>query len=242
VQSASIVSVLALPLSLLSTSESARPLDSIAYAPLSLTLLISLLTQVALLAVLYLSESASTAASTLFPRNLVLLVWSTFGREGIPLRENWMQVVLVYGVGSVALLWTDSDVLNGFKELRSGGEGSTFLPLDASGHPSNSPTFSSLRPPSPPPNLRKSSDHNLPPSSSSSRLPPILTLIPFLPLLIYLITSPATTSSLSSACLYLPPSLRSSVCPTSTSQPKSRTVDIVMSFVLFLLLPSLVGH
>lgn len=228
-QSASVASVVLLPLSQFSsTSETAQALDSTAYVSLSVALLTSLAAQIALVSTLYLSESSSTTASALFPRNLLLLLWSTFGREGIPLRENWMQVGLVYGIGSAALLCTDSDVSTAVRELRNGGEGSNFLPLN--GHALGSPTTStSLRPASPPPNFRKSSDHHLP--QAASRLPSVLTLVPFLPLLVFLIASPASTSSLSSACAYLPPSLRANVCPSSTlSSPISRTVDVVMSY------------
>jgi hypothetical protein len=218
--------VLLLPLSLFSsTVETARTIDSSAYAPLSVTLLTSICAQIALLFTLYFSESSATTSSTLFPRNLINLVSSTFGREGMPLRENWMQVVLVYGIGSAAVLWTDAVVSGAVKDLKNGNEGGNFLPLGGS----SSPNIPTLHPPSPPANFRKPSDHSL--QQASSRLPSILTLIPFLPLLIYLITSPATTSSLSSACLYLPPSLRANVCPTANSTPKSRTVDVVMRFV-----------
>ncbi|GAA5857864.1 hypothetical protein JCM8547_006010 [Rhodosporidiobolus lusitaniae] len=224
-QSASLVSLLSLPISLLLPAEEApRTLDPTAYASLSATLLLTVLSQIALLCAIHFSTSTSTPASTLFPRNLILLVWATRGREGIPLRENWMQIALVYGVGSIALLWTDSEVVEAVKSLRSGGEGSNYLPVGngQAGSPS-------LNIPSPPPHIRKSSDHHVLHAPANSSRPSLLSLVPFLPLLVYLITTPATTSSLSSACTYLPPSLRSTVCPTSSS-PKSRTVDLVVSY------------
>ncbi|GAA6032291.1 hypothetical protein JCM8097_008101 [Rhodosporidiobolus ruineniae] len=191
-------------------------------------LVFSLLSQVAFIFSLSFFPSPATTASTLFPRNLFLLVWSTFGREGAALRNNWTQACLVYIVGSAALAWADTDLSAAAKSLRNGGEGSTFLPMNGNGLPpsSVSPTSSTFGTPSPPPNVRKSSDHHLPLSIATR--PSLLTLLPFLPLLVCLVTHPTATASVSAACAYLPPAVRSTVCPASG--PTSRTVDLVVSY------------
>ncbi|GAA5935868.1 hypothetical protein JCM10213_002143 [Rhodosporidiobolus nylandii] len=230
VQAATLASVLALPFSLLaSPEEAARTLDSAAYVSLSATLLLSLLAQITILFSLHLFSSTSTTAASVFPRNLALLIASTFGREGVALRENWMQVVLVYAVGALAVMWTDSEVVGAAKEIRSGGEGSNYLPLNGNGQePPGAPTSPSLGLTYQAAHPRKSSGPNL--HGHASARPSVLALVPFLPLLVYLITTPATTSSISSACSYLPPSLRTSVCPASASVPTSRTIDLVVSY------------
>lgn len=69
------------------------------------------------------------------------------------------------------------------------------------------------------------------PSSTTTRQLPSrrLALLSLLPLLIYLLQSPSTITSLSTACSYLPPNVRSTLCHTFTS-PTSRTVDLVIAY------------
>lgn len=80
----------------------------------------------------------------------------------------------------------------------------------------------------PPPNFRKQSSDRA--SPRSSRAPSLLSLVPFFPLLIHLLTLPVSYTSVSLACSYLPPSLRSTICPTSASAPVSRSVDLVIAY------------
>ncbi|GAA5911611.1 hypothetical protein JCM6882_008053 [Rhodosporidiobolus microsporus] len=204
---ASLTSLIALPFSLLVTSpQPDRTLDPSAYTSLSATLLLTVLFQTASIFTLSFFSSAVTLTTTLFPRNLVLLIASTFGREGFALTENWVQVVVVYSVASVAIPLADPEVSSAVKRAKSGGEGSHFLPMNVDSHPSS------------------------PALPSHSTRPSLLSLIPFLPLLVYLISTPATTSSLSAACAYLPPSVRGTVCPLASTAPTSRTVDLVVSY------------
>ncbi|GAA5827774.1 hypothetical protein JCM3770_005417 [Rhodotorula araucariae] len=228
--SASIISIVLLPVAyLFSSFDSASSHAPSAYVSFSATLLLSVSAQVALLYTLRISTSYLPAVTSLLPRNFVLLVWSTFGREGVPLRENWMQEVLVYACGTAALTWTDSELCDALGSIRN-GRGAL---EHAGSHVATDPPSpsSSPAPASTSPNLRKlSSDRTYPPSQST---PSILSLVPFIPLLAFLITTPATTSSLSSlssACAYLPPSFRSTVCPASASAPVSRSVDLVVAY------------
>ncbi|GAA6018741.1 hypothetical protein JCM10207_005563 [Rhodosporidiobolus poonsookiae] len=223
--SAFLISLVTLPISLLLLpQEPARNLNASGYVSLWTVLLFSVAAQLAIFAALLFFSSSSTAASTLFPRNFALLTLSTFDRQGLALSENWMQLALVYGFGSVAIAWTDDEVSSAVRNLRTGGAGSTYLPLNGHG---SSPV---LGHPSLPPNLRKSSSHDLSTEFSASARPSLLSLVPFFPLLLYLLTVPATTSSLSAACSYLPPTVRATVCPASSVGPTSRTVDLVVSY------------
>lgn len=123
-----------------------------------------------------------------------------------------------------ALTWTETELSDALVKARK--PASPYVPLGSHAHteppsPSSSVTLAS------PPTHKHSGTSS---SSDHGSLPSILSLVPFVPLLAYLITTPATTSSLSSACTYLPPYLRSTVCPVSTSAPVSRSVDLVVSY------------
>ncbi|GAA5841151.1 hypothetical protein JCM11251_003222 [Rhodosporidiobolus azoricus] len=206
-QAATTTSLVMIPFSnLVSSPLPDTTLDRSAYTALLSTLFLTVATETASLLTLYSFSSAVTIVTALFPRNLFLLIGSTLGREGFALTENWVQVVTVYAISSVAVPWTDPEVAAAVKSLKNSGEGSHYLPTNHDSHPS-SPTL-----------------------STRSTRPPLLALIPFIPLLIYLITTPATTSSLSAACSYLPPSVRFTVCPTASAAPTSRTVDLVVSY------------
>lgn len=224
-QSGTFTSLLFLPVAYLTLPAAPAPsFGPSGYVSFSATLVLTLLAQIALLFHLSTTTSPLAAAVSVFPRNLVLLVWSAFGREGIALRENWIQVVLVYACGSAALTWTETELSNALVKARK--PASPYVPLGSHAHteppsPSSSVTLAS------PPTHKHSGTSS---SSDHGSLPSILSLVPFVPLLAYLITTPATTSSLSSACTYLPPYLRSTVCPVSTSAPVSRSVDLVVSY------------
>ncbi|BGP40618.1 hypothetical protein JCM10450v2_004613 [Rhodotorula kratochvilovae] len=225
--SASLVSIVLLPFAYLFTSsESGTTHGPSAYASFSTTLLLTTFTQIALLYNLSLSTPPLAAVTSVFPRNFLLLIWSTLGREGVPLRTNWMQEALVYACGTAALLWTEPDLYDSVTHLRRGDI--ALAPLG--GHVPTDPPSPSSSPSLVSPNQRKLSSDRTP--SPSSHTPSILSLVPFIPLFAFLITTPATTSlsTLSSACAYLPPSFRSTVCPASTSAPISRSVDLVVAY------------
>lgn len=231
-QSATLTSLLLLPLTLVRFStESLRPVDPTAYLALFSDIVTSILAQIASVSTLYLSDTSSTAGGIVLPRNFLLLVWSTSGREGSPLRGCWVQVVLVYAAGAVALVLSDRNILTSSAAVKANGSVRRFS--SSSSNPMYSPTSSTLlQPYSPPRGSDEISNHDR--RYDSPPPPSIHTLLPFLSLLLFLITAPVTTSSLSSACVYLPPSLRAHVCPTSAT-PKSGTVDVVMRSVQALL-------
>ncbi|EGU13588.1 Proteophosphoglycan ppg4 [Rhodotorula toruloides ATCC 204091] len=222
VSTATTCSLLAIPVALFSSEADKSPsLNTGGIASLLLILLVSILSQLALLYNLTNTSLAISTASTLFPRNLLLLVWQSFGRESIPLRQNWMQVLLVYVFGTVGVTWADGDVWSAFVRWRKGGGDAYSLLSESNGH-AMSPSGS------PPPNLRKQSSDRT--SPHSSRSPSLLSLLPFFPLLIHLLTLPVSYTSVSLACSYLPPSLRSTICPSSASAPTSRSVDLVIAY------------
>ncbi|GAA6009824.1 uncharacterized protein JCM10292_003616 [Rhodotorula paludigena] len=226
---ASGVSFAAVPASVAFASQDAMfGFDPAGYSSLASTLLFSVSAQVAVLIVLSSFPTPTTAAHSLLPRNLVLLACSTFGREGIPLRDNWIQELLVYFFGSITTAWADPELSAAVANLRAGE--SRYSTLNAHSAIPHSPTGASLlSSASHPPNHRKdSSDRAL---SGSSATPSIFSILPFVPLLLYLVTSPATTTKLSSGCAYLPPSVRARLCPLSDyALPVSRSVDLVVSY------------
>ncbi|GAA5930894.1 hypothetical protein JCM3775_000745 [Rhodotorula graminis] len=227
--SATFTSLVFLPVTYLTLPSAHAPtLGASGYVSFSATLVLTTLASVALLFHLTTTTSALPAAVSIFPRNLILLVWSAFGREGVALRENWIQIVLVYVCGSVALSWTETELYEAFIKSRkpappfapAGSHADTVPPS-----PASSVTFSS-----PPAHSYKIPSSASASSSDRGSLSSILSFVPFIPLLAYLITTPATTSSLSSACAYLPPYLRTTVCPVSASAPISRSVDLVIAY------------
>ncbi|BGP08616.1 hypothetical protein JCM10049v2_004463 [Rhodotorula toruloides] len=223
VSTATTCSLFAIPVTLFSSEADKSPsLNTGGFASLLLILLVSILSQLALLYNLANTSLAISTASTLFPRNLLLLVWQSFGRESIPLRQNWMQVLLVYMFGTVGVTWADGEVWSAFARWRKGGGDAYSLLSESNGHAMSSPSGS------PPPNTRKQSSDRT--SPYSSRTPSLLSLVPFFPLLIHLLTLPVSYTSVSLACSYLPPSLRSTICPTSASTPTSRSVDLVIAY------------
>ncbi|BGP25144.1 proteophosphoglycan ppg4 [Rhodotorula toruloides] len=220
---ATLCSLLAIPVTLFPSEADKSPsLNTGGFASVLLILLVSVLAQIALLYNLSITSLAVSTASTLFPRNLLLLIWQSFGRESIPLRQNWMQVLLVYGFGTVGVTWANGEVPGAFSRWRKGGGDAYSLLSESNGHTMSPPSGSPL------PNLRKQSSDRT--SPLASRAPSLLSLIPFFPLLIHLLTLPVSYTSVSLACSYLPPSLRSTICPSSASAPISRSVDLVIAY------------
>ncbi|CEQ41311.1 SPOSA6832_03003, partial [Sporobolomyces salmonicolor] len=231
---ACITSLVTLPLVLVFPARDALPtLDSSTYLSTLFALAISVLAEIALLVTLHLFSQPLTAAGTLFTRNFLLLVTSTFGRDGVSLRENWMQIVFVCAFGSAAVAWADPEISSAVRGISSKGPAGYEL-LNSNGHlPMSSPSrpsSPSLNHPSPPPNVRKPSSDRTTQQSATSPRPSFLAFLPFIPLLVHVLQAPATSSSLSAACSYLPPSVRSTFCHLTTPILTPHTVDVVVSY------------
>ncbi|GAA5952939.1 hypothetical protein JCM3765_003012 [Sporobolomyces pararoseus] len=220
------------------------------------TLISTAAAQIALLFALHLFSSPLTSTATLFARNFLLLCLGSLGETGYSIRDNWLQVLFVYSVGTAANAWADGEVSSAVRGISSHKDGNSsatngysLLNGNGTASPGNghlsSPSISnpaspSLRP-STPPTLgnRKSSNDKISQStsssSSSSLLPssPFFALIPFIPLLLHLLQPPASDiPPLQHACSLLPYSLRTAICPTTAlpSELSSNTVDIVISY------------
>ncbi|ORY87517.1 hypothetical protein BCR35DRAFT_289617 [Leucosporidium creatinivorum] len=206
--SASLVSLVVFVLGLIHGSN-----DSLGWMPfheyiyLALYHVSTLGAQISLLVALYHLASPLQAAITLLPRNLILLLWATFGRGGLVLRSNWLQMAVILAGGTVATLATDDDLSESVLQVSSRvglskkeGWNKEHLPSahDYSNAPRNHPS-------------RK------------------LVGLAFLPLLFYFVQSPSTTTSLAAACSYLPTNVRSTLCHTFTA-PTSRSVDLVIAY------------
>lgn len=93
-------------------------------------------------------------------------------------------------------------------------------------------------PPNSPNALQLSHTHSSPSQSHSQQLPKstnslATSLLPFLPLLLFLLQSPSTSPSLSVACQYLPSNLRHTLCHNPLPHlhsSKSSTVDLVFAY------------
>ncbi|GAA5881556.1 hypothetical protein JCM16303_005703 [Sporobolomyces ruberrimus] len=251
VASATVTSLATIPLGSFLILEPILPLASI--FSVLFTLVSSVASQIALLFSLHLFSTPLTSAGTLFARNFLLLCLGSFGKSGHSIRDNWLQILFVYSVGTAAVAWADSEVSTAVRGISSQPDANSsvvggYSPLNGTSSGSNghlhspsisNPSSPSLHP-STPPSLgnRKSSNDRVPPSSSSSSssfLPasPLLALVPFIPLLIHLLQPPASNiPPLQHACSLLPSSLRTAICPT-TALPRdlsSNSVDIVISY------------
>jgi hypothetical protein len=210
-----LVSVGALVLGFLpSSDESGIVLTSADFFSLVAYTILALLTQLSLLSTLYHFSSPVYPAATLIPRNLILLLVGTFGRGGIRLRGNWAQMTCVLAGGTVATIVGEPDLSSSLRDAVRSVRSKVGLGGRASWNHERLPSSSSPTTSSPP----------------QRYVPSIqLALFPFIPLLIYLIQSPSTTTSLAAACSYLPINVRSTLCHTLTV-PQSRTVDLVFAF------------
>ncbi|GAA5897820.1 uncharacterized protein JCM6883_000831 [Sporobolomyces salmoneus] len=246
VATATITSLASVPFGWFVTLDQNLPTPSI--FSILFTLVSTAASTVALLFSLYLFSSPLTSTGTLFARNFILLCLGSIGENGYLIRDNWLQVLFVYAVGTTATAWADPEVssaVRGISSHREGGSSSSpsgYSLLNSNGSATphlsspniSNPTSPSLRPSSPPTN-RKSSDKNSQPISSTSCLPtsPFFALIPFIPLLLHLLQPPASDiPPLQHACSLLPDSLRTAICPT-TAMPRdlsTDTVDVVISY------------
>lgn len=173
------------------------------YHALALYTIATLASQLSLLFALYHLASPLYAAITLLPRNLILILLATLGRGGLVLRNNWLQMVVILAGGSYATVATDDDLSASIRDLaRRPRQGQTGW---------------------------ESEQHHSSRDSTPKHLPRKAVLLPFLPVLVYLLQSPSATASLVSACSYLPVNVRGTLCHTTTS-PVSRTIDLVISY------------
>ncbi|GAA5935042.1 uncharacterized protein JCM15063_003134 [Sporobolomyces koalae] len=212
------------------------------------TLSTTIAAQIAVLFGLKLFSSPLSSTTTLFARNSILLFCGAFGEYGYPIRENWLQVLFVYAVGTAVVAWADPEVAAAVRGIssRSAGLSTAYSPLNANGNSNGSSGFAAspsvsnpnspkLQPSTPTAAHRKSSNDRLSDSTASSFLSscPLLALIPFIPLLIHLLQPPASNvPPLQHACSLLPNSLRTAICPL-TALPldlSSNTVDVVVSY------------
>lgn len=174
----------------------------------------ALVSQASLLAGLALFVSPLTVGATLLWRNCALMLLGTLSRGG-QIRGGWMQVSFVYLGGALALAWTDDEMKGILSKGRISGLGAdeTVLPRRSPTSPrvsrSRSPSFST-RAATPPPYR--------------------LALLSFLSLLGYLIMSPSATTSVSSACSFLPANVAARLCNSNTVPSKPVTVDLVFSY------------
>lgn len=185
--------------------------------------LFSTLEQISLLATLSFFSTPFTAAATLLPRNVLLLILGTFGRNGIELQGNWAQMMLVLVAGTAGIVWKDAELADllidrtrYFRSRISERPYEQHVHLPSYSH-SGTPHLPFSQPTSP--------------TFPTKRRPPYsLALLPFLPLLIYFIQSPSTTTSLAAACAYLPASVQSTICYPLSDAPHSDTVDLVFAY------------
>lgn len=185
----------------------------------------SLASQISLIITLHFFTSPLTAAFTLLPRNLLLLIIeSKVGRNKLGLEGNWWQIVCVLGGGIVLGMLVDEElrelvwVPQRWRGMIANGRNYEALPTSAA----NGPPAANDSPP--PPTFSSSST-----AGGKVRFSPYLALIPFLPLLVHSLHSP---SSLSSACssTYLPSTLHSRLCTSSGPPPVSTSVDLVFAY------------
>lgn len=163
--------------------------------------------QISLLVALYHFPSPLQVAITLLPRNLILLLCATFGRGGLVLRSNWLQMVVILAGGTIASVATDDELSTSARQV---GSRLGFSKGDKWSREHSSSAH----------------DYSGAPRKHPSRK---MVGLAFLPLLFYFVQSPSTTTSLAAACSYLPPNVRSTLCHTFTA-PTSRSVDLVIAY------------
>lgn len=187
--------------------------------------------QVMFYAVLHASTSAATPLLAVFARNFALLVSPSAMPAETSWSQRWTQLFVIYFIGSVLAFWIDADLRSVFscgRRTASAGladeEDEALALVDSAGY--------SARMPSSPPLHRHRDDDTTDASSTQasvrSRL--IISLLPFLPLLLGAAVSPLSSRPFNASCAYLPDSIRSTVCPFFVPTVASNTVDIVMAY------------
>lgn len=202
------------------TADSSVPFSRSEFAVLIRYSVAVLANQITLVASLSLLAAPLTTAATLLTRNLALIVIGPLGRYGRGIRGGWVQVLFVYVGGALAMAWVDPEIAEIVRQSgrlaqamknHSVEEGSRYSP----------PTSPRTIPPSP-----RSSNS----PSSDSFIPWIFSVLPFLPLLAYLIMSTSVSTSIGSACSFLPVNVASTLCYSLAPAQNSKTVDLVFSY------------
>lgn len=183
----------------------------------------SLLSQIFLLTTINLFSTPLIAGFALLPRNFILLLVGRDEGEGIGgfgLGEgNWQQMLFVLSAGTIVTIITDielNSLLPNPRSIKILNKLINFLP-------------NSWKPTTP--SSSSSSSNSSPTLSSHHNNSLSLTLVPFIPLFLFLLQSPSTKPSLAVACSYLPSNLRSTFCYSPTpSLPTDSTIDIVFAY------------
>ncbi|KAK4057314.1 hypothetical protein OIO90_001811 [Microbotryomycetes sp. JL221] len=202
-----------------------------------------LLTQAMLVLHLLLAANPLGVGTAVVVRNLVLLLWLSTGHRGAALRANWMQMLIVLICGALAALacqddwsstWSrfvdtnwfrleDRRRASGWEPVEKGPNSPSPAVSSAVSSASNGPASSSSNVGSSPSRLRDNNarDYRSQPSW-------LMTILPFVPVLVYLVRNP-TLSSINSACSYLPLNVRATLCHTSFAV-QARSVDLVIAY------------
>jgi hypothetical protein len=135
-----------------------------------------------------------------------------------------VQMLLVLSVGVFAIARNDAEfigmVLSGTQSLQSRlGRRPSYQRHVT--HPSDAPASS---PANRSPTTKTSSRDRTPIPNYN------LAFIPFIALIFYLAQSPSTTTSLASACSYLPTNVQTTLCRSVSDVPHSKTVDLVFAY------------
>lgn len=131
-----------------------------------------------------------------------------------------MQVLCVYVGGALAMAWVDPEIT---EIVRGSGRLAQAIKKHSveEGFHYSPPTSPRTIAPSPRPGNVPSPDSSAPWSFS---------VLPFLPLLAYLIMSTSVSTSIGSACSFLPVNVASTLCYSLAPAQSSRTVDLVFSY------------
>lgn len=157
-------------------------------------------------------SSTLTPSTSILIRNSVLILMNRGTRSGRQSNGSWVQMFFVCLMGGLGMLWTDGEVntiasIGKFRGERRRRESSSEEGLLEA---------------------RKSHGGTL----KAGRVPYRLALLPFLPLLIYLLlpATASTSSSFFTACSYLPPAVANKLCYSLGRGDEASTVDLVFSY------------
>ena len=198
------------------------PLESPQIKLLATFAVLGTLNEVLLVGSVHLFRSLLSPLALVLPRNTILLWVSRLGHHGLPLRENWAQMMFVLPVGTAGWLLTDAEFAGAWRALGSCANWGLRRLRQRAGAPlpESEPASPGL--------ARPVKSHKL----ARAAVSPLLALLALLPLVVYLLQSPAGASSLSTACLLLPDGVRASVCSQKALvlSLDAGTVDLVFSY------------